>query len=317
MSLFKAVRKHRGFTLIELLVVIAIIAILIALLVPAVQKVREAAARTQSTNNLKQLGLASHSFHDTNKRIPFNGVTAGLTVIPSGSSIPYYGTATSNIGSSGSWLFQILSFCDQGPMFQTATATPANSGVQTFMCPGRGRQAYCTTGPWSDYAINVLLNGNSTAAVTPVAPGVAYTPNVFNGNDAKRTLIGITDGTSNTIFAGHAYIDRASYSTTTALAGSQPIWNGGTEGTGRGLGNTTAVTTFVSSTGPAALAKRDDVAVSSPIPWGGPFPVGALFVWCDATVRQIPYSVPMVAGTGTTFGAFLTPTNAETVTLPD
>ena len=63
-------RPRPGFTLIELLVVIAIIAILIALLVPAVQKVREAAARTQSTNNLKQLALGCQGFHDVMKRLP-------------------------------------------------------------------------------------------------------------------------------------------------------------------------------------------------------------------------------------------------------
>src|SRR4051794_40865205 len=98
-------QRSKGFTLIELLVVIAIIAILIALLVPAVQKVREAAARTQSINNLKQIGLCFHNYHDSTKYLPYNG-TFGSNALNG---------SLAGANTSGSWAFQILPYIDQTP----------------------------------------------------------------------------------------------------------------------------------------------------------------------------------------------------------
>src|SRR2546426_8989870 len=99
-------RTRSAFTLIELLVVIAIIAVLIALLVPAVQKVREAAARTQCQNNLKQLALAIHSFHGTHKSFPtYNGIFPAVN-----------GNTTQGANSRaiyGSWIVHILPYIDQ------------------------------------------------------------------------------------------------------------------------------------------------------------------------------------------------------------
>ena len=97
--------RRQAFTLIELLVVIAIIAILIGLLVPAVQKVREAAARTQCINNLKQLGVALHAFHDVNKRLP-----PGCA-----SDVPPFATGGGGHGSS--WKVYILPYIEQGNIY--------------------------------------------------------------------------------------------------------------------------------------------------------------------------------------------------------
>src|SRR5438876_2602906 len=99
-------RWRKAFTLIELLVVIAIIAILIALLVPAVQKVRAAAARTQCINNLKQIGLGLHSYHDTNLKLPPGAAN----------DAPPFGPSGASWGSS--WMVYILPYIDQGNIFR-------------------------------------------------------------------------------------------------------------------------------------------------------------------------------------------------------
>src|SRR3954454_1518829 len=93
-------RSQNGFTLIELLVVIAIIAILIALLVPAVQKVREAANRTRCTNQIKQLALALHNYHDANKKFP---------------PTSYYRHPSS---TSHTWVEFVLPYMEQNALYQ-------------------------------------------------------------------------------------------------------------------------------------------------------------------------------------------------------
>jgi prepilin-type N-terminal cleavage/methylation domain-containing protein len=278
-------KVRRGFGLVELLVVIAIIAFLIALLVPAVQKVREAAKRAQSTNNLKQQALAFHNFHDSFKFMPFNGSDVAVN------NVKYSKAAKADDIKSGSWAFQILPFIEQGPLFKSLDR---KTGIATYMCPGRDRPLVEVSnggGAWTDYFLNNYVN----SAINAEKPDNA---------DNKVSFIKILDGTSNTILLGHGNIDTTQYMSNKDVKFSSNIFGGGTFGTARAGKNGAA--------NPQGVTLQRDSANAPDIgSWGGPFSGGGLFALCDGSVRMIGYTVP-----GATLGAMLTPAGGEVVQIP-
>ncbi len=183
---------RRGFTLVETLVAVAIVGTLVALLLPAVQKVRAAAALLACRNNLKQVGLAAQNYHAAHGELP-----PGVTPYASGQSFP-----------AMNWLARLLPFLDQGPLWDDAVTAyrkaPAypwadpHRGVQTplpvFACPLDDRlvRPHLTeTGMYA--ALTSYMGVNGTAH--PAADGVYY-------YGSRTKLTDITDGTSNTLAAG-------------------------------------------------------------------------------------------------------------------
>jgi prepilin-type N-terminal cleavage/methylation domain-containing protein len=212
--------RDRGFTLIELLVVIAIIAILIGLLLPAVQKVREAAARTKCANNIKQLCLALHNYESANGRLPH--ATYNLVDGTGWTPAPYNGTMDRR-----SWGQDILPYIEQGPLFSRFEAYMRTGAsalgfpelgtvIPTFMCPSDPTSPKTFTywggfgTPTQGFSGNYVVNAGSTN----------FNDANGNGSDnlngvmfalSKIHITDITDGTSNTALVSELILSPDTY----------------------------------------------------------------------------------------------------------
>jgi len=260
-------RGRKGFTLIELLVVIAIIAILIGLLLPAVQKVREAAARLKCANNLKQIGLALHSYHDANNGLP-----------------PAYQATSTNPGWG--WASMILPFVEQGNLYRNmgvnqvvfgggaTTVTPANvpggwsqTKLNVFRCPSD--PAPDTNPDRWDHGMS-----NYRAFAGPTTYPYFYENQDMGGvmyQNSRTRFTDITDGTSNTLAVGEAIYDQKTGKLACIWVGMTGIYNGSIR-ISDVMWWVDESTAQVNGTAPQAFSSRH----------GGN---GAQFMFCDGSIR--------------------------------
>ncbi|HEX4610732.1 MAG TPA: DUF1559 domain-containing protein, partial [Urbifossiella sp.] len=321
---------------IELLVVIAIIAILIGLLLPAVQKVREAAARSQSTNNLKQIGLAFHAYHDANNQLPHNGTWNESAWIwgPLFDGGWTYSFPFPKAADGCTWAYKILPYIEQGNLYNNWNYT---TPIKTFMDPGRSGSGLSvntwsgaadasvySAGPVTDYAANSMLIGSGENTTGPTSAPTFGPQWVSAPSSAwasyRRKLLGIGDGTSNTIMVGtkalatNVYGTRGCTSFTMSNGATQSCNDDPIASPGPALYGTLRTFSpddvwWVAGTGVAfpgasynlaagweswyfstIAVVKDARDMDSSNRWGGPYSGGGLVGLADGSVRSFSYS---------------------------
>ncbi|MBA4030445.1 MAG: prepilin-type cleavage/methylation domain-containing protein [Planctomyces sp.] len=292
--------RSSGFTLIELLVVIAIIAILIALLLPAVQQAREAARRTACRNNMKQLGLAMHNYHDTHGTFTFGWNQHGMgwtaMILPQLDQGPIYGKLTFAESGPGNW----------NNLGSAGNQTTVGIVIPVFRCPSMSQ-------PMFVYDTNHQTNRvpgsyRACASGTAIYDWDNYTPSgaewLYNtpqngmcfGASAVR-MRDVTDGTSNTILIGESYTDATFVQDNVTpdvwYIGSFQIdaWDVNADGTptSGAISGSNEFTEFVGSTG-APLNSRLIAATNGfqkQAAFGSYHTGGAMFTLADGSARFI------------------------------
>jgi prepilin-type N-terminal cleavage/methylation domain-containing protein/prepilin-type processing-associated H-X9-DG protein len=266
---------RRGFTLIELLVVIAIIAILIGMLLPAIQKVRESASRTQCTNHLKQIGLAFHTYHEVNGCLP----TAG-----SGDS----GNAPSDRADWG-WAYQILPFIEQQPVYDMTDSTQLRkTPIKIYYCPSRRGPEEYNGQAKSDYAGNGGTRASSDGFDGPVIKSRGSKNSFQRG--VVRIPSGIPDGVSATLLVGEKLVNRPTMGGTGSDYSDNESW------AGPGYGDAD-IMRGVLANDLSWHTPVQDTWESSPADGGLYYRFGSAHmqrmnaVFCDGSVRSIRYTV--------------------------